>query len=320
MVEHLDLKDRRILYELDINSRQPFSDISKKVKIPKNVVNYRVNRLIERKIIRGFYTVMDMARLGYLNFRVYLKLQDADLEKEKEIIDYLANQKNTWWVAGVSVPWDMVAALWVKSTHEFNAFWMGFLEKYARFIRRKSISLYVEMLHYNKAYLIGAKGEKEGFQMIGREKKVELSDTDLNILQIIAENARVSITEIARKMKKTPIVVRYAIRKMKANGIIQGFRLLIDYEKLGYLYYWLEIELNDTRKLKSLISYMVKRPTTVYIDQAINGECVDIGIQVKSPVELLKTVKDLKSRFKEIRGCEYYQIIKNYKVRYMPRA
>ena len=47
----IDLKDRKILNQLDINSRQSLSQIGKKVGLPKNVVAYRIKRLEEKKII-----------------------------------------------------------------------------------------------------------------------------------------------------------------------------------------------------------------------------------------------------------------------------
>jgi len=58
-MENLDLKDRKILYYLDINSRQSNSDIAKKVGLSKEVVNYRIKRLEKEGIIKGYYTVLD---------------------------------------------------------------------------------------------------------------------------------------------------------------------------------------------------------------------------------------------------------------------
>ena len=41
----IDVKDRKILYELDTNSRQSIPQISKKVNLHKNAVHYRIKRL-----------------------------------------------------------------------------------------------------------------------------------------------------------------------------------------------------------------------------------------------------------------------------------
>ncbi len=43
----LDLLDKKILYELDINARQTSTQLSKKLKRSRNVIEYRINRLKE---------------------------------------------------------------------------------------------------------------------------------------------------------------------------------------------------------------------------------------------------------------------------------
>ena len=50
-MEKIDLKDRKILYQLDIDSRQSYSQIAKKVGVSKNVLVYRINKLIEKIFI-----------------------------------------------------------------------------------------------------------------------------------------------------------------------------------------------------------------------------------------------------------------------------
>ena len=58
-MKNLDLKDRKILYHLDINSRQSFSQLGKKVGLHKDVVAYRVKKLQEKGVIKCFYTEID---------------------------------------------------------------------------------------------------------------------------------------------------------------------------------------------------------------------------------------------------------------------
>ena len=56
----LDLKDKKILYELDLNSRQSFHQIAKKVGLSKDSIIYRVNKLKQDGIIKQFHTVIDV--------------------------------------------------------------------------------------------------------------------------------------------------------------------------------------------------------------------------------------------------------------------
>jgi len=51
----LDKRDRGILFQLDANSRKPYAAIAKELGISKAAVGYRVNRLVKRGIIKGFF-------------------------------------------------------------------------------------------------------------------------------------------------------------------------------------------------------------------------------------------------------------------------
>src|SRR3989338_9273021 len=97
----LDLKDRKILYELDIKSRQTYNEIGKKVGLSKDSVIYRINNLQKAGIIKQFHTVIDVGKLGFISFRLYLKLQNATPEKEVEIIEFLKHRKIVTWIVSI---------------------------------------------------------------------------------------------------------------------------------------------------------------------------------------------------------------------------
>ena len=71
----LDLKDRRILYELDSDSRQPCSKIAKKLGTSTEVVNYRIKRLEEENIITHYLIIVNLSKLKTLQFKICLSLQ-----------------------------------------------------------------------------------------------------------------------------------------------------------------------------------------------------------------------------------------------------
>ena len=76
----LDLKDKKILYELDKNSRASLKEISKKTRVSKEVVFHRINRLIEEDVIIKFLTVPATYRLGLTGYKVYLRLINTSKE------------------------------------------------------------------------------------------------------------------------------------------------------------------------------------------------------------------------------------------------
>ena len=75
IVEKIDVKDRKILYELDINARRSNASIGRKVGLGKDLVNRRIKKLIDKGVIRYFYTMIDATRLGYISCRLFIKFQ-----------------------------------------------------------------------------------------------------------------------------------------------------------------------------------------------------------------------------------------------------
>ena len=81
----IDLKDRKILYELDLNCRQSNAQIGKKVGLGRDVVAYRIRRMQEEGVIKAFWTAIDTFRLGYNVYRIYINfdyLITSDIKKE----------------------------------------------------------------------------------------------------------------------------------------------------------------------------------------------------------------------------------------------
>lgn len=61
-----------------------------------------------------------------------------------------------------------------------------------------------------------------------------IDDVDRKILSILQENARISNAQIARDVKLAPSGVHERIRKLEEKGIIRGYHVDIDPDKLGY--------------------------------------------------------------------------------------
>ena len=73
MTVKIDLKDKKILYELDRNSRQSNNQIAKKVGLSEQVVGHRIRRLQELGIIEYFYVKTNPSALGYMHIKIYLR-------------------------------------------------------------------------------------------------------------------------------------------------------------------------------------------------------------------------------------------------------
>lgn len=61
----------------------------------------------------------------------------------------------------------------------------------------------------------------------------KIDDLDLQILNILQEDGRVSNAEIARKVGKAPSAVLERVRKLRKHGVIKGYECIVDHKMLG---------------------------------------------------------------------------------------
>lgn len=80
-------------------------------------------------------------------------------------------------------------------------------------------------------------------------KTGNLDQFDLRILEVLSEDGRIPVTELAKKvgLSKTPCQTR--LKRLVHEGYIQGFRAAIDPEKLGIDHIsFTTVKLSDTRE------------------------------------------------------------------------
>mgnify|MGYP001828715505 CR=1 FL=1 len=78
---------------------------------------------------------------------------------------------------------------------------------------------------------------------------VSLDRTDRKILDIVSADARISMTELARRvsLSKTPVLAR--LKRLEEQGVIQGYAAQIDPVRLGLDHVaFVEVKLTDTRE------------------------------------------------------------------------
>lgn len=81
------------------------------------------------------------------------------------------------------------------------------------------------------------------------DDKVELDMFDRKILGVLAQDGRITVTDLARRigLSKTPCQAR--LRRLIDSGVILGFRAVMDSGKLGLNHVaFAEVKLSDTRK------------------------------------------------------------------------
>lgn len=321
-MEKIDLKDRKILYELDLNSRQTLTQIGKKVGLPKTVVAYRIKRLQEKGVIKNFYAVIDIYKLGFIMMRFHYRYQYTTPELEKEITNYFVNKKNTTLVASTQGMFNLKVVKIIKDINEFYNIWQESQKKYGYYFQEKSSSLFIDEMYYAPSYLLPddlACKKRENITLVGRGKRVDVDDLDFKILKIVSLNARMPITEISKKLNYSTRTINYKLKNLKKTGIIKGFRTVIDVSKLGFNIFRVNIFLRDYNERNQIINHIKDNPNLVFMDTYTGDADLEIEFHLKNINQLYEIMQNIITKFPNaIRDYKHINIVKYHKYLYLP--
>lgn len=300
----LDKKDLRILSELDMGARQSNTQIAKKCGLSKYGVGYRIDKMIEQGLIEGFYTVIDITRLGYTLYRFFLRLQDTDPAREKEMVRFLQTSPHVAWIARTEGDYDLAVLVWAKETRELERFYDGLMFTFDRSIQEVEFSLASRVHHLGHKRLFG-----QGKSVVtgADDTRYDLDDIDKKILSIIATDARMPLTEIAALAAISAKTAASRIKILSRERIILASRAKLNISLLGQQHFKIFLMLKNMteRRFNSLVEFLKQHPHVIYITKAVGRTNLEFEAELRSSVELHQLMNELRHKFSDL--------VKNYK-------
>lgn len=320
----LDEKDKKILRELQLDARQNYSSIAKKVKISKEAVRYRIKRLEKLKIIEKYTMMLNATKIGQKSFRWYIQLENTSKEKLMEIVNSLKNNPYCIWVATCAGQWDIIAVFSVYSSRHFDEITSKFLFDYSGYVRGDEFVIALDV-YFFKTELFGTY-EFESIKTVywgGDYENKKLDKTEILILKELCANPTIKIIDIARKYKLSFEIVKNRIKKMEKSGLIQGASIFINYKILGLESYKLFFNLKriSKKKEKEFLEYLHFHKNIAETIRCIGNWNMEINIVVKDSSEYYNLMLELKDKFSGIiKSYSTIQVFNNYKYNLFPMA
>ena len=122
---------------------------------------------------------------------------------------------------------------------------------------------------------------------------------DKKILSLLDQNARISITQLAKKIKLNKDVTRYRINNLEKEKIIQGYYTIINTNKIGYTAYRVYFDfINLAKEIEDkLNSYLDKEFKAGQIFKIDGPYQLGVITWEKSVYDLEIKIQDLKKQF-----------------------
>ena len=316
----LDVRDRRLLVELNFDARQANAELAKKLRLSKKGVEYKIKRLEKAGVIEGYYPVVNFPVLGYLYCRVFLKLQYMTAEKKAEMVLFIQQHPKMHWSIWARGIYDLAIGIWVRTFTEFKDVVSEFVMVFEPFVKESNLSLVTELEHLRYNFLTGRE-DFTGFSIKEASVKEGLDDTDLAVLEALARNGRNSLVELAAAAKLTAKTISYRLRTLRERRILLTTRASVNHQRLGYTHYkvFFSLRSNSRQKMMELRAHLKKQPAVIYLVDDIGITDLDVEMMFRSNDEFFRFLDNFQFRFSElIRDYQYMIYTETLKVSYLP--
>ena len=299
MLKNLDKIDMRILYELDKNARIPDTRLAKLVRRSKESVRYRIKKLQEQGIIKGFTTWIDPTRLGFLGVKMYVNLANKP-EKKKEFIDFVKKDKRLFWLGIAEGAWNAGLTYFVKDNREFFELKNELFSKFKDLILESHTGVPLDVKVCDKTFLYETETDwKTLFDIL---EQYQLEPIEKNMLKELFNNSRINIVDIAKKHNSTVDIVRNRIKKLKEKKVIFRYHAEIDFNKLGYeffktFFYFKNLTKEDEKRL---LEYCRQNPKIIHLVRLISPWDIELEIMCESYLDYNEIISKLTQEFSEI--------------------
>ncbi|MEW6749222.1 MAG: Lrp/AsnC family transcriptional regulator [Candidatus Micrarchaeota archaeon] len=303
MAERLDKTDMRLLYELDWDARQSDSELAKKISKSREAVRYRMARLEERGIISGYVTWINVAKLGYQAYKLYLKIGGNERERE-EFFSALKKHTDLFWLGIADGAWDVGLTFFARSNEEFFHRKSEIFARHNKIILQKFTGVAVDAYAYPMKLLHDEpKGPLSLFGSLGQNS---LDDIDRRVLSELFHNSRIKLVELAAKTGVSVDIVRSRMKRMQDNGIIISYKAMVDYQKLGLEFYKAFLYFDSFSKEDEAKLFEIAKhdPNIIRSVMLISPWDIELEIMVESYQDFNRIIRRLKADFPNLRNVE----------------
>ncbi len=294
MIGNLDSIDRKIIFELEKNSRIPENALARKLRISREVVRYRMNQLTKMGIIEGYTTWINIVGMGYQCHKVYLKLF-GDQKTRDNFLNLLKERQDVFWIGVADGSWDVGVTFFSKSNSSYYSVRRDLFSTFSATISDKRMGLVVNAYTYGLKFLTPSENENIG--LFDETTNHDVDSLDRRILKELFLNSRIRLVDLARKCSSSMDTIRNRIKNLEKNGIITRYTIRLNHQKLGVEFYkaFLYFDLFDQNVENKLVEFCNGHPNIVHLVKTITPWEIELEIMVESHSQYNSVLHELRN-------------------------
>ena len=298
----IDALDRKILALLDGDARMSMSDIARKVRHGRDIVDYRVQRMMREEMITGFRALIDPSALGFGMFKTYFKLQKRSGEIER-FRKALSKSPHVSCYAEAIGHWDLIANVLAENAHQFAAVLDDLCAPMQESIVDTEFAAVRRYRALGRSHFSATVWRtRPEFVSCAQRSATEIDQLDSKIILLLGANARISITDLADNLAVHPMTVGRRIERLEREKVIIGYRASIKQAAVQKEVYKILVERNtfSRPKIEALITAVGRESAVVACIEHLGPYHLELNMETSSLEECEETLARLLVNHREV--------------------
>ena len=309
--EKMDKLDKKILYLLSLNCRLSNMAIARHLQTSREVVSYRIQRMMEQEILHGFLTLINAQALAKKMIIVGIKVHAS--VKIQELLEAFEKHPSVTAVRHCGGIFDVVMTIQANNDEECYVVFHGFLEKYASAIKCHEIFSKLEQ-HFSSVYLLlDNNDEKKKLEQIQEHKGnsfirdfqtrpmstiASTDQQDQDILAILNHDARISLADLSAKTGISFFQLQKRIKSLIRGNIIQAFIPYFSLVKCGFQCYYVFANVRQQAE-PAFREWTNQHPSIVWRTKLLGQFNYKLSLYVNNNSQLADILKEMHEQFGE---------------------
>lgn len=293
-MKQLSERDERILACAQLNAELSVSEISRITRISEPQVRSCLGRLLDAGIIRKLWYINPYA-LGRTLYNLWFTVSASKSRDRARLEAYIRASPSVVFFVELAGRFQYSATIQTQSLGALALFLEELSSKFGACFTEKSIATVFELQDLPLVKRWRLPQARQSIAIGVDNSTVSIDATSHAILEQLALNPNLSLSQISRTLGLPGSTVLYRFNQLRQQGVIAGCRYFIDFLKLGYSFSYHQLTLAGATQteLRALIELLTKHPSVYYYERCIGAWDLEVSTTTKVPADQAQFIRHL---------------------------
>jgi uncharacterized SAM-dependent methyltransferase/DNA-binding Lrp family transcriptional regulator len=233
------------------------------------------------------HAVLNLSRIGYRYFRIYIK---ASPNSQERLIETFTKHPNVGWIFRARGYFNIGIGFWAKDNAEINDIsqkMRGVLSGTDEIVGQSELT---SLIGFGNRVVTGSGGPYTILDSTLHQRA--LSPIEDDYIKLLAIDSSLTTLEYSKILNTSEKIIEETLKNLRETGIIIGYQ-----ERLNYPGYYCKVFIDSVSAKNSIVSEKLEEklwtdPQCVYIERANAKYDIEFEIVLKKISDLKKYVKD----------------------------